>query len=228
MSTGTQTQTLEFNTAEPREMPKLHCVGTVTEVGEPKIGASGKYISQPIKVTAEGTGTDARLWLIYRPDWLTVGFKPDSLKDQDGGKFAHKMYCKLIAAEDQISFLEGLAGSPERFSDLSTRILSLPVASGTDGPDMDAVAETLREFFNNNLEEDGSPKKVVYTLKQQKQGIKQEDGSYINRNTKYYEVERFHFYTDATLKRLANKSAKSGGSELFCIECQYNGDSVAF
>lgn len=154
---------LVFGEAEASRKPTLICVGTVGNVGQAKITASQNYILIPINLDPVDAGRKGKINFLYRPEWLVRGFKTHELKQAD--EKAHFVYSKFIASREKLSVLRGLCGSKEAFARLTKAILSLP-DSGGNGPSMEDVADTLRTFFESNVDADGQPVLVGYELVQ--------------------------------------------------------------
>lgn len=205
---------LSFEESEADFKPSLLCVGTVGEVGDAKISESEQYVVQPIKIEALDAGKSQTVYFLYRPEWLTAGFKPHSLKKTNKG--AHFVYSKNIASKDSLSVLRGLAGTKEGFNDLANQLLRLPVVAGTGGPTMEAVTDTLRDFFAGNEDNEGQARKIGYELRQQ--ATKVEGEFYTNekgeQKQRYarenrYNLQSFWDVTTENLKRMKAKAEKS-------------------
>ena len=202
---------LGFTRAEASPMPTLICVGVVGAVGEGKISSTEKYIVQPIDVEGLDAGRNQRVYWLYRPEWLVKGFKPSKLKEVDEG--AYFVYSKNIDSEDAFSVLRGLAGSQQAFERISNALLRLPVAPGTNGPSIQDVEETLREFFNDNLV-NGEPARIGYILQQdavKTDEVDETTGKNIYMRTKRYKVLDWFDVTMKNLKFQANRANKSEG-----------------
>jgi hypothetical protein len=164
-------QQLTFAEPQAAEKPTLICAGHVTKVGEAKISGSGKNITIPIDLEPVDAGRKQRVYFNFRPEWLTVGFKPYELEKQDSK--AHFTYKKNIADQDNYSVLRGLSGSKLAFARLANTLLHLPTTEQEFndeqliGPVMEDVADALREFFEGNVDDAGQPVIVGYVLAQE-------------------------------------------------------------
>lgn len=173
MSTETQQTTLGFAEAPVIKMPRLACIGKVSEVGEGKESSSGMYNVQPIKVRPVGPGKPITIQLLYRPEWLTVGFEPKSILDygideetgKDVGKsmyYVYRMHVNRPGNEERsygVCHLKGLSGSDEGYAQLVHNLLS------TEDKSVFSMQEVMREFFtvtNENMN-------VGYILQQKTQ-----------------------------------------------------------
>lgn len=226
MTTYTENENDQLTFAEPQaaEKPDLICAGTVTGVGEAKISASGKNVTIPIDVEAVDAGRKVRIYFNFRPNWLTVGFKPGELEKADSA--AHFTYKKNIADKEGYSVLRGLCGSKAAFARLANILLHLPVTENEfgeeliTGPAMEDVADALREFFANNVDEQGQPVLIGYMLSQEKtktdetevdengkvRNIYQRENRYgLNRNNPFWDI------TSGGIKKMTVKAEGSNG-----------------
>lgn len=194
-------------------MPTLICVGQVNsdDVGEAKVSESGQYIVQPIKISALGAGKSHTVYFLYRPEWFNPDFRPDQLKQQEGGESAHFVYAKNINARGSISTLKGLAGSQKAFDRLAGMVLSL----GGE-PTMAQVTETLKSFFETNINnETGSPALIGYVLTQQQTRTDEKDeaGKTIKILENRYEVGNFFEVSEKTLAKYRKAAEGSNGTK---------------
>jgi hypothetical protein len=212
-------QQFTFAETQASEKPDLICAGTVTKVGDAHISSSEKYIVIPIDVEPVDAGRKLRIQFCYRPEWLTIGFKPYELEKTDTS--AHFVYKKNIADSENFSVLRGLAGSKAAFAKLANILLHLPVAGdGTNGPAMEDVADALRTFFEGNVDDAGQPVLIGYRLSQESTKTDEtevgEDGKVrniylrenrygLNRNNPFWDV------TSSGIKKQISYAEKSNG-----------------
>lgn len=198
---STATQTLGFQEASVEKLPRLACVGTVTEVGEGKLSEAGVYIVQPITIRGTGAGRGVRLNLLYRPEWLDVTFNPNKLEEEyEGGKSLLSVYRRNIATKGGISALKGLAGSEEAFNTLAAALLT------AEDKSIQGVQQVLRDFFLSTNED----VEIGYILKQRQQKVTNpETGETEYELTNGYEVGEWFFNTEENRKRLVARAAKT-------------------
>lgn len=207
-----QTETLlTFQAASAPALPRLVCVGSVTEVGEGHVSRSQKYVVQPIKIAPEGTGRGITYNLLYRPEWMRPGFDPKNLtadiSEDDAeamaeAKSMESVYRRHIHVRNGISALRGMSGSDEAFATLSNRLLTLEEVS------IPAVQEVLHTFFT----EDNEGVLFGYVLKQQQSKTDEIDPDtgrnvYVPENR--YEVDHFFDFSEKALRSYQKRAEKS-------------------
>lgn len=206
----------QFTEAAVLYMPNLVCIGYVSTVGDAKVSSSDKYIVQPLTIDGLESARNTKVQLLYKPEWLTENFNPESLNDFEDGKSMHFVYSQHIRQRGGLSTLRGIAGSQEGFDTLSNAILNIPV---TKDPEvfMRAVQEVITEFVNNNTESDGTPKKIGYVLSQKSSKVLDSNGNPVKNDAgkfeyvreKQYQVSRYFDVTEEQLKREINAAQKS-------------------
>lgn len=216
MSTKTQTatETRSFGEASANELPQLVCVGQVDEVLEAKVSDSGNYCVQPIRLSALGAGRGQTIYFLYRPEWFQEGYKPDSMKEMEDGKGPYFVYGKMINKRGDTSYLRGLAGSQEAFDRLAGILFDLPHVEDNKTEDYLAlVTQTLKEFFESNVDEVGDKVKIGYVLRQERTdtGEKGEDGKKIYILENRYVVNKFFDPTPEALARWEKTAKGSNG-----------------
>lgn len=200
--------------ASAQRLPTLICLGYVGEVGEAKISKSEYYVTVPVSITALEAGRSTKTYFSVIPEWLTRGFNPATLDDRkkaEGGNGTAFVYSKNIAGKNGLSLLQGVAGSKEKFGQLVGQLVKLPIIEGTDGPALEDIGETLREFLLNNVGADGEPQKFLYELKQQAtdSGEVDEDGKRIWVLENRYNVQAYYEFNEANVKKQTARCAKN-------------------
>lgn len=201
MSSKTLTET-GFALPSAKPMPRLACLGSKIELSEPKVSQSGKFIVQPISISGLGAAPRARLSLLYRPEWLQPGFRPNELQHVEGGDALLFVYRRNIAARGEVAHLYGLcACDDELYSELAQRLFELK------DPHPSNIAEVMQAFF------DEKDPVVGYILRQQKSdtGETDENGRKIYVLEPYYEIDSFFKPDKDNLKRLRKRAEKSNG-----------------
>jgi hypothetical protein len=213
---------LTFTAANVAPMPKLICVGSVSQVLEGKVSQTGSYVVQPIQIAAYGTGRDARYNLLYKPEWFTPGFDPQSYYEgiEEGDDEAVRqansivsVYRRNINVRSGISALRGMAGSEEAFNTLANRVLSL------DEITIEAVTEVLSNFFAN----DNEGVMFGYVLKQQHtktDDIDPETGKNVWVPENRYEVDRFFDYSEKAIEGYKRQAEKSAGGVIVTFDSE--------
>lgn len=205
-----------FQTTEAAPKPTLHCVGRVGVIEEPRMTEGDKYVNIPINIEGLETGRSTKAYFLFRPEWLTKGFRPHTLKLNDSG--AYFVYGKNIAAEDSFSLLRGIAGSKEAFNTLANTLLNLEVDEATGGPAIEDVRNALVDFVDNNVDSEGSPVLIGYTLVQQQKDTGEtttDDEGKVRKvysRTNNYNLKNFW---DVTTQNLKKKKANAEGSGVF-------------
>jgi|SRR5579871_1495706 len=205
-----------FNPTEASPKPTLHCVGQVGTIEEPRMTEGDKYVNIPINLDALETGRSTKVYFLYRPEWLTKGFRPHTLKLDDRG--AYFVYSKNIAAEDSFSLLRGIAGSKEAFNQLANILLNLDVDAATGGPTMEDVRQALIEFVENNVDDEGQKVLIGYTLQQQQKDtgeVDPETGKKIYSRTSNYNLHKKTPFWDVTKEGLERKRKNAENSAVF-------------
>lgn len=196
-------------------MPTLICVGTVGGVNKEKSGVteSGMYCKVCINLKATGAGRDQTVYFLFRPEWLNPDFDPNTIIDDYGSSvdFVYRNNIADVARGGNVSLLEGLAGSAQRANELKSRLASLGEVT------VDNVVETLTNFFNER------PDTLVgYNLRQAEDKIKDENGHVIDRvKTKNYNVDRFFYVTEDSLKRARIRAEKSDGKTVYTADVPF-------
>lgn len=204
-----------FKQAQARPLPRLACIGRVSAVPEAKVSQSEVYVVQRIEITGYGPSRNIRPMFLYRPDWLTEGFDPESLKELENGESMLGVYRNHVGEKDEISVLLGLCGCKDEVYDaLGDKLFALGIDPAKIESDddmravMDAVTNVLKEFLID--EKNGN--EIGYILRQQyeKTGEVDENGRPVRVPTKYYEVAEYFDPNDekkiASLKKSAEKS----------------------
>lgn len=195
----------KFREASARRMPTLACIGSVAAIGTGKISGSGKYIVQPIELGSLEAGKDLRLNFLYKPEWLSPGFDPDSLEEVEGGDSMLSVYRRHISGRGALSNLSGIAGTDERFEALSGALLSQEPVT------VEGTEQILNDFFFGQDAEDVT---IGYIAKQQStrtDDIDPKTGKNVYVLENRYEVSSFFRFDEKTIKSLANRANKSNG-----------------
>jgi hypothetical protein len=189
-----------FAEASVQKLPSLACIGYVDVVADGKVSESGKYIVQGITLRGFGPSRGCSTNLLYRPEWISATFNPDSLNEfGDEGQKMLAVYRRNIAVRDGISALKGLAGSEERYQALAQKLLTLPAVTEA------TVSDVLKEFFS------GDQFEIGYVLRQRKNktGETDENGKDVYELTNGYEVQEYFFVTKANIEKLQKRAARS-------------------
>src|SRR5690349_8695608 len=197
---STQTA-LGFASPTVEKLPQIACVGTVSSVEEGKVSQKGTYVVQRVVVGGKGANKTSSVNLLYRPEWFTPGFNPDTIKELDNADSVMFVYTRNIVpppGDANLSVLQGLAGSDERFAALSGKLLSLN--AGTTEELISSIESTLRTF----LVVEGKDTPIGYKLAQAKEdtGNVDEHGKKIKILKASYELDSFFYPTEKKLKSL--------------------------
>lgn len=213
MSTNSTQTRMSFRGAAAADLPKLICVGRVSDVKDGFVSESGKYVVQPIMIDAFGGGRSIKINFLYRPEWLRPGFDPasilESMDDADEAKKVHSVYRMHIEGpERSVSTLRGIAGSEEGFGVLSDALLSLPEVT------LEAVTTVIRDYVENN------PVQIGYELKQKtaKTGETDEAGKAIYRKENGYDIDTYWEVTDKNIKAKQKVAGKADGRIKMCFD----------
>lgn len=199
--------------ASAQRLPTLLCLGFVSEVGEAAISKSEYYVTVPVSISGLEAGRSTKTYFSTIPEWLTKGFNPatlDTRKKADGGNGTAFVYSKNIAGKNGLSLLQGVSGSKEKFGQLFGQLVRLPIPEGTDGPALEDIGETLKNFLLGNVGTDGEPQKFIYELKQQAtdSGEVGEDGKKIWVLENRYNVQAYYEFNEANVKKQYARCAK--------------------
>jgi len=208
------TQTSGFAKAEAKALPKLGCIGRVLAVGEARATKSGAYEMIPIEIEGYGASRSIKVFFMFRPDWLTPGFDPESLQDFEGGSGLLWNYERNVSQKGSVSLLQGLAGGTEEGLDkVAEAIFALPVNETTGGPDSDAVADVLSRI----LVDEGQGNLVGYVLRQQQEkiGTDPETNKGIYQRTQFYEVANWFTPNEKGRERIRRSAARATKGSFF-------------
>lgn len=199
--------------------PSLFCVGVVTEVENGHLSDSENYMVIPITITAKDAGKDTKIQFLYQPNWFTKefnsilglrAFKSENINEKgnlSGSAWVYSNNINNISDDEHaVSVLRGICGSQAKFEELSDRLLNLEVPAGADGPTVEDVTNTFREFLETSVGKDGQPMLVGYTLEQESKRtgeINPETGKNVYVKTKKYVIARKNSFFDVTKKNLA-------------------------
>ena len=223
--------TATFAKPEAAPKPTTANFGRVAEILEPRLteqkynddgSPKPRYINQEIRIEGYGASDSLRVYLLYRQEWLTPGFRPNELKKCQNGEGLFRMYGQNIAMRENdkgdVSNLQGLVGcDPKKFDELAGAILNLPQIPLDEeqtvfGPSTDDVKAVLQHY----LIDEGYGSKLIYTIRQRKEKSDQidpETGRPVWENTKYTELERWYPAVgeafEKTLKRLTKRAEKA-------------------
>lgn len=191
-----------FVKTQAKEIPTQACAGRVASLDSPRLSkqkydAEGnpkpQYYNQPINIEAFGLANPQKAYFLYRPEWFTPGFNPETYYAEfEGGSALVRVYGNMIANSDQLSMLQGLCGgSEEKFNILADAILAL--AEQTSPLEQEeAFVEAFHKLLNKYLVEEGFGRLVVYTLKQQQEVAGHDaDGKPIYQRSKFMSVDQW-------------------------------------
>lgn len=191
-----------FAKTQAREIPTQACAGRVASLDAPRLSkqkfdAEGnpkpQYYNQPINIEGFGVANPQKAYFLYRPEWFTPGFNPETFyAEYEGGSALTRVYGNMIANSDQLSMLQGLCGGNDaNFNTLADAILSLAEATNPVEEEEEFV-EALAALLTQYLVEEGFGRLVVYTLKQQQEasGVDAE-GKTIYQRSKFMSVDQW-------------------------------------
>jgi len=200
-----------FREAGATPMPRLACIGKVAEIPEAFVSKSEVYVVQRVHLDGYGPSRNIKPMLLYRADWFTDGFDPESLNElQDGHKLL-SVYRNNIAEHGKISVLKGFCGcDDDKFNELAGRIFGLGITAESS---LDDVLPDVNAVLTKFLIDEQAGDSVGYILGQQSSKtdmVDPESGKTVWVNEPYYEVKEFFNPHDqkriATLYKAANKS----------------------
>lgn len=197
----------QFNKATAPKLPRLVCIGTVSEIGETKVSDSGNYNVTKIKLSGLQGSRDFTFSLLTRPEWLDSAYSPDEALAGDNG--ATYVYSKNISPPigRGIGHLEGLAGSEEEAGKLIDAIFSASVEMGDGSDKYRGVPD---EALDAALQKFAIEKTVGYVLKQKEEetGLLDGDGKKQRVRTANYELDQLFFPTPEAIERFKKTAAK--------------------
>jgi hypothetical protein len=166
-------------------------VGTISSIGELTQSKTegSPYYYEEIEIKAAGSGQDAKIRLMWAPDFFNPNFDTKSFT-----KSSEFVYAKNLAgAEGDTGYLEGLCGSAEVFAELDEQVKNLP----------DYEPETIHEFIKSFLNGLG-PVQFIYVLKQErkKDGTVDANGKARYVRGKYYDVDSIQYLNEKVVKGL--------------------------
>jgi hypothetical protein len=181
---------MSFAKTSAKDRPNLVCIGSVS-LGEIKVTNSGDYQMAKFKITAS-QGYDAYDNLLFRPEWLSPRFNPDSLKGNRSFAF---VYANCIGGSDgHLSKLQGICGDAAAFATLEQK---QEAKFATEEPTPDTAETFIADAFKDN---DGV--QVGYVLKQATEDAGVDDNGKKRRvKLDKYEVSEFFWPTDKSLAR---------------------------
>ena len=202
---------MSFKEASSKPMPRLACVGRVTEVPEAFVSKKGVYVVQRVVIEGYGPSKNTKPMILYRTDWFTDGFDPESLLELEEGSKLLAVYRNNISERGKISTLKGLCGcDTEKFDELAGRIFGLGL---TVEDDIESVMSRVTEVLSTFLVDEKGGDQLGYILGQQTSKtdeVNAETGKAIYVAEPYYEVKEFFDPQDekkiASLVKSANKS----------------------
>lgn len=219
--TETQEQTQVKKGFAPAQVGIKHtlsCVGQVTDVGDCKPTSTGKYLWLTFNLEQRGGTERHRQLFMFHPEWFSVDFDPTS----NEGSTADFVYKQNINSNDtkDLRTLYHVAGSEENYGELCERLASIPqmetleIDNQVSIPDSEVtryctqVTEVFKAFFQEYNPQIG----YVLRQKSEKVGTDPETGKGVWERTKFYEVSKFFYVTEAALKqerKIADGRAKA-------------------
>lgn len=195
----------KFSAVSAPKLPKLACVGEVTEVSDTKVSQKGTYNVTNIKVEPRGGGFKTQFSLLTRPEWLAPGFKPDvELDGQSGPLFVYKTNIQGPPGGG-VSRLIGLAGSEEKSESLVDDIFSAATdIPAEDGSYLGVPSTALDSAIRKHAGVVG----YVLTQKMEDTGEVDEEGKKIRIRTQNYELDQLFFPTPEALKKYRRLAAE--------------------
>ncbi len=189
-----------FKAASAPKLPKIACVGQITDVAPTKASNSGKYNITNISIEPLGGGIKTTAMLLTRPDWLTPAFDPDI--ELEGNKSALFVYASNISGPSgsPISRLLGAAGSAERADALAAEIQAGATTTvDEDGNEVSIVPDNVLDNAFQKLV--GTT--VGYIMQQRREETDQvdENGKKKKILTNNYEFGEFFYPTDKALTK---------------------------
>ena len=199
--------------------PPMACLGTLTSVSEPKVSKAGKYINIACEVTPEGGTRAQKLWLVFRPEYLSGKFNPASIRDDSSQSFvynanigfsvkknggiehAHPQAEDYYVGRYRVPTLLGLFGEDVDAADRLTNELAT-----IEDPDaaVDALGSAIKELEGNT---------VGFFLRQKyeesKDEVNPDTGKPVRNPTPYYEFSSFFIPTEKNLRKIQNDAQKA-------------------
>lgn len=207
---ATQTQQkLGFASPTAAKLPQIACIGKVDEVCEGHTAKSGLYYVQQVNLSGTGANRSARCYFCYRPEWMKVEFEPNSLKGEKGPYFVYTHHVMPEKGSSEITTLQGLAGSEDRFNEFAARLLSIP--QNTDEEKENLVAN-VQAIFQSFLIDEGADTPIGYKMKQSTEdtGEVNEKGYKIKVPLAgKYELGSFFYPTEKKLKSLVTYASRN-------------------
>jgi len=196
-----------FKAASAPKLPRIACIGVVTDVADTKISQKGVYNVTNITIEPRGGGYPTKFALLTRPEWLTPGYDPDvELAGQPGPAFVYKT--NIMAASDSgPSRLIGLAGNLEKANVLVDKIMA--GTTSVEDADGNAVSIVPDEILDAALRTCiGTTVGFVLQQKLEDTGTVDENQKKVKIRTSNYEFGEFFFADDKALakyRRLAKE-----------------------
>lgn len=197
----------KFNHTTAPKLPRLVCIGVVSEIAPTKVSDSGNYNVTKVKIAGLEGSRDFTFSLLTRPEWLTNGYNPDEAMEGDNG--ATFVYSKNISPSigRGIGILQGLPGSEENCDKMTDALFASAkemgeapdLYQGVEDGDLDAV---LQKFCVG--------KTVGYILKQKEEetGLIDANGKKQRVRTANYEMDQLFYPTKDAIERFKKTAEK--------------------
>lgn len=199
-----------FRAPSAEEKPTLAVEGYIDRIGEPRQSSSLVYVIQPFTlVPASPSGQAVNGSLLYRPEWFSPNFVPDSLASAPGGSGQLFVYKKHIRSLDSLSTLDGLfVGASDILGEFARKVQEIPYDGSSAG--ITEFAETFYNLLRRAVESLPENHTVGYILRQRRVKETLPDGSRITVLDRFYDIsEWFNPKDPKTLTRLARRANRN-------------------
>jgi hypothetical protein len=198
--------------------PPMACLGTITSVSEPKVSKAGKYINIQCEVTPDGGQRAQKLWLVFKPEYLSRRFNPATIRDDSSQSFVYNANIGFQVKNGKVTHAHPQA---EDFYVGRYRVPTLLGLFGEDVEAADRLTDELAKIENSDDAVDAlgaaikelEGQTVGYFLKQKyeesKDEVNPDTGRPVRYPTPYYEFSSFFTPTEKNLRKIQNDAQKA-------------------
>lgn len=211
MAKAQQTQTpidvSDFSASAVQAKPQVACIGTVSEISEPRLTEKGIYWLSTVKFSGTRGSQNMTTNFMFEAEWFEPGFNSASLADDRSKDF---VFSKNINKTGEVSLLTALCGGTEDHRRAFRAELNAARAQNGSPLTPEQIVGALKAFVENHQEE------VGYILKQATQdtGDVDSNGKKIKVLLDKYEIGSYFEVSDEIVTAQEKRALKSAGKFL--------------
>lgn len=183
------------------------------------MGKNGNYINIACEVTPEGGGRAQKLWLVFRPEYLSGTFNPAKIRDDRSQSFVYN--ANIGFAVKKNGEIEHAHPQAEDYYVGRYRVPTLVGLFGENVTEADRVTTAIGQIEDSDAAVDalGAAIKALegntvgFFLRQKyeesKDEVNPETGKPVRMPTPYYEFSSFFIPTDKNLRKIQKDAEKA-------------------